>query len=277
MPLECREYGRSGGRVILLHGGPAAPGTLAPVARELAGTYHVMEPFQRGSGEAPLTVRQHVEDLADLARTAAGEQRPVLVGESWGAMLALAAAAAEPELAAGLVLIGCGTFDAGARAVLHETIEQRKTPELRAALLQAQSLPDAQRLPRLHELMAAIYDFDAPPEETPSSLPPFDARAHEETWHDMLRQQQEGAYPAAFARIRCPVVMLHGAYDPHPGRLIAEGLRRYLPQLAYHELEHCGHSPWRERQARGKFHELLRQSLDQMLLKTPSLGCAAPQ
>jgi hypothetical protein len=36
----------------------------------------------------------------------------------------------------------------------------------------------------------------------------------------MIRLQDHGVYPAAFSAIRSPVLMLHGAVDPHPGRMI---------------------------------------------------------
>ena len=64
--MLTREYGTAGPVVVLLHGGPGAAGYLAPVARELAGSFRVLEPFQRGSGGAPLTVARHVQDLLEL-------------------------------------------------------------------------------------------------------------------------------------------------------------------------------------------------------------------
>jgi pimeloyl-ACP methyl ester carboxylesterase len=82
--------------------------------------------------------------------------------------------------------------------------------------------------------------------------------AHEETWADMARLQRDGIYPAAFAAIGAPVLMLHGNADPHPGRLISEDLRTYIPHLEYQELPKCGHSPWLERQARQAFFETLK-------------------
>ncbi len=77
----------------------------------------------------------------------------------------------------------------------------------------------------------------------------------------MLRCQEEGLYPAAFAAIESPVLMLHGAYDPHPGRMIRDSLRPYLPQLEYREWENCGHSPWRQPEVREEFFEVLRNWL----------------
>ena len=37
-----------------------------------------------------------------------------------------------------------------------------------------------------------------------------DARGYEETWNDVLRRQDDGIEPQAFAAITAPVLMLHG-------------------------------------------------------------------
>jgi pimeloyl-ACP methyl ester carboxylesterase len=55
--------------------------------------------------------------------------------------------------------------------------------------------------------------------------------------------------------------MVHGTFDPLPGRLILEGLRPYVPQLEYRELERCGHYPWLERAAADTFFTLVRKWL----------------
>jgi hypothetical protein len=59
--------------------------------------------------------------------------------------------------------------------------------------------------------------------------------------------------------------MLHGTYDPHPGRMIRDGLRPVLPQLEYAEFERCGHSPWKERLARDDFFDALRAWLSTVM------------
>ena len=114
--MRVRRYGKPGALVIVLHGGPGTAGYLAPLARGLADTFRVSEPFQRGSGAEPLTVARHIADLHELVETSGAGPRPALVGHSWGAMLALAYAASYPEAAAALVLVGSGTFDPAARA-----------------------------------------------------------------------------------------------------------------------------------------------------------------
>jgi pimeloyl-ACP methyl ester carboxylesterase len=81
----------------------------------------------------------------------------------------------------------------------------------------------------------------------------------------MVRLQQLGVYPAAFAAITSPVLMLHGDHDPHPGQMIRANLAPYLPQLEYAELTRCGHSPWAERFAREEFFVILHEWLKRRL------------
>lgn len=231
--MRVRTYGTSGPPVIVLHGGPGAPGYMAPVALGLADAFRVLEPFERASGAEPLTVSLHISDLDALILERLPGERPALVGSSWGAMLALAYAAAHPETAGPLVLIGCGTFDLVARARLRATLDERKT--------------------------GAVYWYD--PMTDDDGTEAFDERGHHETWDDMLRLQSEGVYPAAFAAIQSPVLMLHGTFDPHPGQMIRASLEPYLPQLEYREWKQCGHYPWLERSVREEFFAVLREWL----------------
>jgi pimeloyl-ACP methyl ester carboxylesterase len=156
-------------------------------------------------------------------------------------------------------------------------IEERMTDELRRRLerLQEDVADPSERLTRRLALTQSVYLFDpvemnavgegdVPPD---ADIPgPFDSRAHTETWNDMLRLQEEGVYPAAFSAIKSPVVMLHGAYDPHPGWMIRASLLPHLPQLEYREWERCGHSPWLEKAVRDEFFAVLRDWLTRRIL-----------
>lgn len=226
---------------------------MAPVARGLADSFRVLEPFQRGSGAEPLTVARHIADLDELVRSGSGGARPALIGSSWGAMLALAYAAAHPASAGPLVLIGCGTFDPAARARMQAIIEERMSSDLRRRLERLpEEFPDPDERLRVNgDLVLPLYSYDLI--TTCQELEACDARACQETWEDMVRLQEEGVYPAAFAAIVTPVLMLHGADDPHPGRMIRASLAPYLPQLEYREWDRCGHYPWLESAVREEF------------------------
>ncbi len=263
-PIETHEHGTSGRMVIVLHGGPGAPGSATDLARGLAKGFRVLEPWQRGSGGEPLTVARHVADLHELVEARFGGAPAPLVGESWGAMLALAYAAEHPATAGPLVLVGCGTFDAVARARMRVILNERTNDELKQRLGDlAAEIPDPEeRLERRYELTRTLYDVDPLPENADGGgRGEFDMRAHSESWADMVRLQREGVYPAAFEAIESPVLMLHGAYDPHPGQMIRASLAPFLLQLEYREWERSGHSPWREAEVSHEFFAVTREWL----------------
>ena len=259
--MRTREYGTSGPAVVVLHGGPGAPGYMAPVARRLADSFRVLEPLQRGSGAEPLTVARHVADLHELVASRCGDARPALVGHSWGAMLALAYSAAHPSEVASLALIGCGTFDPAAGERVREIRESRMDDALRQRMERLPlEFPDPdERLGVMADLILPLYSYELV--STDQELEGCDARAHHETWEDMLRLQEAGVYPAAFAAIDAPVIMLHGAEDPHPGQMIRASLEPHLPQLEYREWERCGHYPWLEKAVRDEFFAVLHEWL----------------
>ena len=254
--MNFKTYGTSGDQVVLLHGGPGAPG-LAALARGLSDSFLVLEPYQRPSGDAPLSVALHVADLDHFLTEHYATSRPVLIGHSWGAMLALAYASAYPDHTQGLVLVGCGTFDSESRNVLQATEKSRLGEETLATvsrLAQEVGDPDV-RLARSHELTRHVESWDL---AEPEVIAGVDARSNRETWDDMMRLQAEGVYPGAFSAISEPVLMLHGHYDPHPGPMIRDCLREYLPQLEYRGWGECGHLPWLERAVRLDFFEVLK-------------------
>jgi pimeloyl-ACP methyl ester carboxylesterase len=266
--------------VVVLHGGPGAPGQMAPVARGLAGTFRVVEPWQRRSGAVRLTVARHVADLHELLRRVERpRERAALVGSSWGAMLALAYGAAHPSSVGPIALVGCGTFDLATRARFTATLARRTTRSMRARLAAlATEFPDPDDALRAEaHVLLPLYSFD--PIDDLSSPSRTDARGARETWADMLRLQANGTYPASFRAIRSPVLMLHGSYDPHPGRKILASLRPYLPQIEYREWARCGHYPWVEREVREEFFAVLEAWLSRHLEPTRACGVSpvAPQ
>jgi pimeloyl-ACP methyl ester carboxylesterase len=120
-----------------------------------------------------------------------------------------------------------------------------------------------ERLKASVRALSRIYSYDTigfPHDEDEA-----DARAHNETWEDLLRLQENGTYPRVFSAINVPVLMMHGTFDPHPGRLAFNSLRPCKPQLEYRELDRCGHYPWLERAAADTFFSIIRNWLAQHL------------
>ncbi len=263
--ITVRHLGAGGPAVLVLHGGPGAPGSARGLARLLSQRLTVIEPLQRRSGHIPLTVEQHVQDLAAIAPMPA-----LVVGHSWGAMLGLSYAARHPAAVSKLVLVGCGTYDATVRAQMRDAIQERLGPagRLRVADLELQvergtATQRAAALQQIGEIYTALETYE-PAEDDPDSAEvlPVDPEGHAQTWNDALRLQADGLEPQAFSHIRAPVLMIHGDEDLHPGSATRDLLRRYIPQLEYLSLKRCGHEPWRERYAREAFAHVLCEWLE---------------
>jgi len=106
----------SGRPVVLIHGNPGSyqDYTLAVFGR-LAQSYHVVAFDRPGHGQSERhdSVQTTVEVQARIVRKALQEfaiEKPVLVGHSWGASLALAAAVAYPTDLSGIVLLAPAAY-----------------------------------------------------------------------------------------------------------------------------------------------------------------------
>jgi len=267
--LQTRRYGQWGRpTVLVLHGGPGAVGYMAPVARRLSGDFDVLEPFQRrGDRDVPLTVAQHISDLHAVIKAYCSGGSPFLVGHSWGAMLALAYAAEHGENAEAIVLIGSGTFDGASRERMDDIRAQRMKRHLYERMQKriASATDPDERLKLRGKMMMQVDSYRLMPVE--DEIVYYDAIGHEQTWRDMMRFLDGEVYPAAFETINVPVLMLHGADDPHPGSMIRDSLKPFLPQLEYYEWQHCGHYPWLETAVGEEFYTVL---IDWLLHCRPS-------
>jgi pimeloyl-ACP methyl ester carboxylesterase len=260
---QYRTSGVTGRLVVLLHGGPGTPGYLLPLAEALSGRFRVVEPFERRSGETPLTVAGHVADICAVIDAEAPGTRPALVGHSWGAMLALCVAAEFPVRVAGVAAVCPGTFNQASRAEFHARLDARLTPDARDALRRLEDTGSPDRdLATLGRLLLPAYCHAGDVAWTEPAW--CDARGHDESWADMLRLQARGLVPQRFSEITCPVAMFHGADDPHPGDAIASSLRPYLPQLDYRRWPACGHYPWLEPAVAHDFLATLTSWLDRV-------------
>jgi pimeloyl-ACP methyl ester carboxylesterase len=258
-----RTHGAPPFSVAVLHGGPGAGGEAAPVARALAARRGVLEPIQTAT-----TIEGQVAELrAQLEAHAA--LPATIVGYSWGAWLAVLAAAAHPRLARRLVLVASGPFEERYVARLREARLARLDAAGRAAfdaalaVLGDPAAPEKDAaLARLGALCAAADAFDPLPWETRAADEvACDGRLFERVWGAAAELRRTGALLEAAARVRCPVVAIHGAADAHPAEGVAAPLAAAIADFRLVLLERCGHTPWLERQARGAFFEALEEAV----------------
>ncbi|RJP28604.1 MAG: alpha/beta hydrolase [Actinobacteria bacterium] len=255
-----RLYGKAPYDVAVVHGGPGAPGEMAPVARELSSSRGILEPLQT---EASLAGQ--VAELKALLE-AEGTQPLILIGYSWGAILSFILTAENPGLVNKLIMVCSGVFS-------DAYVERIKRNRL-------SRLSERERV-RMDELLEIFNDPTTADKDTPfaelggiiARADAYDPLPHandviafqhgifEAVWKDAEGLRGDGGLLEMGGRITCPVVAIHGDFDPHPWEGISAPLTEILPDFKLVLLERCGHHPWYEKHARDAFYKVLKKEL----------------
>lgn len=256
VPLYWRADGPAAAPpLLLLHGGPGAHHDyLYPQLLALATRWRLVTYDQRGGGRsrtddpAPITWPVHVADLAAVIRERC-DTPPVLVGYSWGALLAMlyaidATRAPLPAVRA-LVLLSPAPVTRAWRTAFEAALAQRgRAPAVLAIreALAASGLRDADPAAyrqRAFELSVAGYFADP---QRATALTPFrvTAKVQQAVWDSL------GEYDllAALTRVALPALVVHGREDPIP-LASAEAAAEALGARCV-VLEGCGHVPYVE-------------------------------
>jgi pimeloyl-ACP methyl ester carboxylesterase len=256
-----RTYGARPYRVAVLHGGPGAPGEMAPVARELAdATRGVLEPLQTAA-----TLEGQVSELEAVLRTHA-TLPVILIGWSWGAWLGLILAARHPSLVRKLVLVGAPPFlEPYALGIMDRRIDRLGEDEaaevgrLTEALSATGAAGQDAAFARLGALLARADILDPLTLDTEAMRAEY--AVYRGVWPVAEELRRGGALLDLAAQVRCPVIAIHGDYDPHPAEGVREPLSRVVSDFRSVPLPACGHYPWLERGARERFFEVLTVEL----------------
>jgi pimeloyl-ACP methyl ester carboxylesterase len=259
---NLRKYGKKPYTVAVIHGGPGAPGSIAPVARELAKNRGVLEPLQTKDSLEGLVeeLRAVLEKSTDLPA--------VLIGHSWGAWLSYIVAARYPALVKKLILVGSGPFEQkyadnieGERLTRLTEGERVETFKLIEIINGAATGEKNKAIERYGELMAKADTYDAlPPEKEPEPLAASE-EINRRVWAEAKELRASGELLKLGKKIACPVIAIHGDYDPHLAAGVREPLARVLKDFRFVLLEKCGHEPWLERYAKDEFYNIVENEL----------------
>ncbi len=258
---HVRKYGAPPFNIAVLHGGPGAPGYMAPVARELAKIGGVLEPLQsKDSLEGQIDeLKSQLTDHADTPVT--------LIGSSWGAVLALFLTARNEVDIKKLILIGSAVFDAESSSRIEARRLERLDPETRQRLEVIQNKlekADGEYKKRLAgEWGDIFFDTDVyDPVTRDLEVIEVQYELHKKVWSDFVAlRDRPGFLKAEFSKIDIPAVVIHGEYDPHPITGIRPFLDGCITDIRFHILPKCGHYPWIERHARDRFYDILKTEI----------------
>jgi len=259
-----RKWGAGPYPVVVVHGGPGAPGEMASVARELSAVKGVLEPFQTET-----TLEGQVRELRSVLERE-GRVPVTLIGFSWGAFLSWMVAARYPALVGKLILVGCPPFVDQDAASITKTRLDRLTPENRReaqALLEHLERPADEGkkednnalLARLGDLLSRADACDPLAQEDKSFYCQYDV--FRGVWDEACELRRKKTLLFMAREITCPVIAIHGDYDPHPAEGVEVPLEKELKNFRFVLLQKCGHRPWIERNAAEEFYRILVQEI----------------
>lgn len=250
---KFRLYGHTPYTII---GGPGGVGQAQPFAQELGKKYGVVEPLLVSE-----TLDGQLQELHD-AITANTSEPITLIGHSYGAMLCYMFAATYPALVKKLIMISSGMLTAETAHGITATRMSRLTSARQKALNQARDdyktstgAPKEKAFVQLFNLVQQADAYDLLPH--PNDLVVVRPHLYDSVWEGMESLRDTGELAAFGRKITCPVVAIHGDYDPRPADGIKNVLKKYVPTAQFILLNKCGHYPWYEAQSRGEFYKVL--------------------
>ena len=261
MVSNLRTYGKAPFTLAVIHGGPGAPGQMAPVARTLSATTGVLEPLQTA-----ISIKEQVKELKlKLEQNAISPI--VYVGSSWGAMLSFIFTAHHPAFIKRLILVGSGVYEEKYVHQIFETrinrFSEKERLEIYSLLddLNDPSIPDKNALmAKLGKLFTKIDAYNPYTLDTEELEVQYNV--YRNVWNEAQELRASGKLLKLGKQISCPVIVIHGDYDPHPVEGIQKPLSTVLKDLKVYILKNCGHLPWIETEAKENFYATLKREMD---------------
>lgn len=259
-----RLWGKPPYNIVTVHGGPGAPGSIAPVARELSKDMGVLEPLQTKK-----SVEGQIEELAAVIKEY-GATPVTLIGHSWGAWLVYLTAARHPLIVKKAILVGSGAFEQKYADNIFPERLSRLNEKDRITMLGAidvikdpttgeKARNDA--LERFGALCAKADTYSAlPPETEPEPLPASE-ETNRKVWVEAENLRKSGELLKTGKKIKCPVTAISGDYETHLPEGVKEPLTSVLKHFKFILLKKCGHEPWFEKYARDEFFRILREEI----------------
>jgi pimeloyl-ACP methyl ester carboxylesterase len=259
---NLRKHGKSPFLIAVIHGGPGAAGQMFQVAQELSHVYGTLEPLQTST-----SVDGQIQELHIILEKY-GSKQVILIGHSWGAWLAFLYASNYPASVKKILLVSSGPFEEYYASQIMDTRFNRLNDKEK---IQLNKLIDALNNPYRKDKNRIFAILGRLLSKTDSFLPihysdevtEYRYDIFQSIWNNAEDLRQCGKLLMAGKQIQCPVVAIHGDYDPHPFKGVKEPLSHFIKDFRFILIKNCGHYPWFERDAKERFYKILYAELSQ--------------
>ena len=253
-----RLYGNGPYKVVLVHGGPGAIGSLKGFAQELSelSQIGVIEAIQ-----SKYSIAELIEELYGQIKENSSS-KVSLCGHSWGAWLAALFAEKYPEMIENVILVGSGP------------LEDKYVSEIGDRRFQNLSEEDGAIFQRLIDNQATDSDMEQIPKVFEKSdnyclenrelhsADRTDSQMHNMIWEEAAGLRSNGELLKSFKNIKSRIFLIQGENDPHPVKGITIPLQENGIECETYILEKCGHSPFMEKYAKDNFYKILLKIIE---------------
>lgn len=257
---NLRKYGKAPSSIAVIHGGPGVSGEMVPVARELSSGSGILEPLQTQN-----TIEGQIQELHNTL--VAYSNLPVtLIGHSWGAWLSYIFASRFSDVIKKLILISSGSFEEKYASGLMDTRLKRLSEDER---LQFYELVNELNNPfnvdknsafiKLGEILMRADSFK--PIGKDKVKLDCNYYIYQSVWSEASLLRQSGELLKIGKQIQCPVLAIHGDYDPHLSEGVEKPLSHIIKNFRFILLKKCGHEPWNEEHAKDEFYKILKSEI----------------
>jgi pimeloyl-ACP methyl ester carboxylesterase len=233
---------------------------MTPVARELSCNRGILEPLQTAT-----SLQGQVDELK-LVMEKNADFPVTLIGFSWGAWLSFIFAARHPEFVRKLILVGSGPFEEKYAEKIQETrlsrLNEKEKLEVTSLMETLENPATKNKNSTFEKLGKLISKADAfEPLDYPDEIIEYRFDIFQNVWQEASQLRESGNLLEHGKNIDCPVVAIHGDFDPHPAKGVEISLAAVVKNFSFILLEKCGHKPWIEKQARDSFYKILEKEL----------------
>lgn len=243
--------------MVLLHGGPGAPGSLESAAAELSKRWGVIEHLQTQYSIDELISELHsdLEDFRDCPLT--------FIGHSWGAWLSILYADKYPEDVKQLILVGCPPFEKRYVPLILEKRLTRLSPRDKDNFIRLLEKMDGGSISdKDFKILQSLLDETENCQTESNDNLEFDSLMYAKIWKEAEGLRDSNALSSILSSINVPVCLIHGDCDPHPLSGVIEPLKSRNVNFELHLLSNCGHYLFREKYAKGEFYRIINDAVN---------------
>jgi pimeloyl-ACP methyl ester carboxylesterase len=181
-------------------------------------------------------------------------------------LLSFIFAAKYPKLIKKLVLVSSGPFEEKYSAKIMKTrlnrLNEKEKTDFNAIIKELNTTLSVKKNKLMSKLGKLISKADSYSPLRKNNKVECNYDIYESVWKEAEKLRESRKLIRYAKKVKCPVVAIHGDYDPHPYQGV-KILSEKIKDFKFILLKKCGHTPWLEKYAKESFYKTLKKEINQ--------------